>query len=226
MNKALLAVALVAVLLGASTAYFYSQEQALQGRVSSESTANQSIAGALQGRISVLEANLTLAEAQRSSLEAQLSAARGNATALDARVSSLDAQIASLNSELSSDQTVLDSLTAKVGLFQAYGNLSETQVIENETLSFSGSPAVLYYGPWQTANFAGYLNVTMSGPTAQGLQSQVRVTWSGYGASFDQTQTITGAGSAIFPVLLTSDLSLQVAESGAGSLTMTVEWVS
>ena len=201
-------VVLLLVVTG-SAAYFYSQDQALQGQLATKSASDQAVVGALQIKISALEANIT-------ALEGQDRALRGEVALLDENLSAKISEVYSL-------KAVLSSLQAQENFGSSITVVGPEQVEFNQ----SGSLMITFYQPLNVPlQFAGYLNFTVSNPTPSNLPVNIGVEWSGYGINYSSTTTVVGSGSVSFPVLPTPNLSFTVYSFNQGNITLTAQWVS
>jgi cell division protein FtsB len=235
------------VVAGAPAGYFYLQSSssysknatlsAVNAALNSQITSLQTNETALRGQIAALQANITATVALKAKLSAKV-------TASAQEIQKLDSQISTLNQEVNTDYNTITYDTQQLNIYAAqlqtlqgiasHENLSAIQVIANTPLSWASSActsacltAAYFYGPYKVTDFAGYLNFTFTNPRPSDVQVKVQVTWDGYGVHYSDAQTITGTGTATFPVLLTNDLNFTVeplGPPGNDSVHMTILW--
>jgi len=133
------------------------------------------------------------------------------------QVNSLRLQLNLLNEALSStyqdyvlnhahNNSEYDSLQAERNLLKSIVDLDKYQVIiDHQTISQPGST----YTSWIfSAPYAGYLEIEIATSTADNIV--VGVIYNSYGVNFDQEIIVGTSGTAVFPILPSTDILVRV----------------
>jgi len=126
----------------------------------------------------------------------------------DSTIASKDSQIGSLNSQVSSLTSQVDDLTDTVNLAKS------TIWVNDETVSQTAGGFGISYTYWTvSASYAGYILFNVQSSTTS--NTYVRVVYSAYGVNYDTNINVGTGGTAVFPVLPSSNIQVEV---GNGNL--------
>jgi hypothetical protein len=110
------------------------------------------------------------------------------------------------NSDYNSLSTQNTNLQNQVNADNTIISLSNSTIWVNDQTVEQGAGS---FNTWtETANYAGYVVVSVLSSTVSG--THVEVIYSAYGASFDQTQVVSAGYTAVFPLLPCSDITVGV----------------
>ncbi len=203
--------------------------------VASELAAANANISSLNSQVSTLQSELSSGtsptqsnlEAQIASLTSQLAAAQTNLTANkyyyegieyveNTQISDLTNQLAAANNQTAIFQNQVNSLNATLGL-----QLSATWV-NNQTVSQSAGS----YTDWtESANYAGYVSITVSSSTT--ASTYANLVYSAYGVNYNQTINVGLSGTAYFPVLPSTNIFVAIGNqlpSGTATETVTITY--
>ena len=110
-----------------------------------------------------------------------------------------NSEYVSLQDQVTSLQNQVDDLTRTLNLEKT------TTWVNDQTVS----QVTNWYTSWTgSTNYAGYVSVNVQSSTTS--NTYVRVIWSSYGVSYDKQIGVGSGGTAIFPVLPTSNVEIRV----------------
>jgi len=137
-----------------------------------------------------------------ASKDSQIGSLNSQITTKDNTISSLDSQIASKDSQISSLNSQVSDLTDTVNLAKS------TTWVNDQTVS---QPASSYTYWTVSASYAGYVSVWVHSSTTD--NTYVRVIYSSHGVNYDNQITVGTSGTAVFPLLPSSNIEIRVGNS-------------
>jgi len=120
-------------------------------------------------------------------------------TNLQNQVSSLNSTINSLNTQITNLQNQVADLTNIVNL------VKNTTWVDDQTVS---QPANSYTSWTFSASYAGYVSVWVQ--TSSATDTRVRVIYSSHGVDYDGEIGVGSSGTAVFPLLPSSNIEIRV----------------
>lgn len=124
----------------------------------------------------------------------------------------LSVQLTAANNQITSLQNQVNSLTSIANL------TASTTWVNNQTVT---QPAGSYTTWSQSASYAGYISITVSSPTTS--STFANVTYSSHGVNYNVQTNVGTNGTAYFPVLPTSNVTVAVGNGlSTGTATQTV----
>lgn len=137
------------------------------------------------------------------------------------KISALEGQLNEKNNTIASLQNKIADLENQTKELNSIVNLEKSEVWINK-YTITQSPNS--YISWTfSPKYGGYVSVVVHSSTTN--TTYARVKWSSYGVNYENTITIGLAGTAVFPVLPTSNLEIKVGNAnsvGETSLTVSV----
>lgn len=160
-----------------------------------------------------------------STLESQIAEKDNTIVSLNSQVSSLTLQVSSLGSQILSLQDSLNQTNTNIAALQqailfyrniVYLNASEPLVTAQTVTQNANTSTIIYNDIRQ---YAGYVSVNVE---SSSNTTYAQVTYSSYGANYNNTVTVGTSGTAVFPVL-PGEIEVRVGNTeSAGSVTATV----
>jgi uncharacterized phage infection (PIP) family protein YhgE len=133
----------------------------------------------------------------------------GNLTLIDTlntQITNLQSQISDLNSQISSLNAQIASLQSQVNNLNDIANLAKsTTWVDDQTVS---QPANSYTSWTFSASYAGYVSVLVQ--TSSASDTRVRVIYSSHGVNYDGEIGVGSSGTAVFPLLPSSNIEIRV----------------
>jgi cell division protein FtsB len=165
-------------------------------------------------------ATISSLQATISSLESQLNSCNSQASSqvsdLQNKISSLQSQLNSCNSLVSSLRSQIDSLNDIIALNKY------TVLVDRQTIN---QPAG-YWNTWTfSLNYPGYLIVRVESSTTD--KTYVRVIYNAYGVNYDTSINVGTSGTAVFPILPSTNIIVGVGNSNiinGASEVVTIEY--
>jgi len=165
-------------------------------------------------------ATISSLQATISSLESQLNSCNSQASSqvsdLQNKISSLQSQLNSCNSLVSSLRSQIDSLNDIIALNKY------TVLVDRQTIN---QPAG-YWNTWTfSLNYPGYLIVRVESSTTD--KTYVRVIYNAYGVNYDTSINVGFGGTAVFPILPSTNVIVGVGNSNiinGASEVVTIEY--
>jgi predicted PurR-regulated permease PerM len=119
------------------------------------------------------------------------------------QINGKDNTISSQNSQISNLQSQVDDLNSTLSLGKSTIWVEDVIV----TLNIKSRSSTWTFSP----NYAGYVSVIVQSSVSNG--TYVQVTYSAYGANYDNTVDISSRGTAVFPILPTSTTEIRIGNS-------------
>jgi len=142
--------------------------------------------------IATKDSLIQILTSQKNQLQAWLD---GNETLIDY----LNAQINSLNSQITNLQNQVNDITD-------IANLAKSMIwVNDQTVS---QPAYSYTYWTCSASYAGYVSVWVQ--TSSASDTRVRVIYSSHGVNYDGEIGVGSGGTAVFPLLPSSNIEIRV----------------
>jgi cell division protein FtsL len=125
-------------------------------------------------------------------------------------INSKNSKISSLQNQLSSANSTTSSLNSQISNLTSIINLQQNTVVANDKTVSEGNSE--YYNFTLSANYAGYVVVTVQSSTVAG--TWVEAIYSSHGLNYNQAYTgshaINVGNSAVFPILPSSSITIGV----------------
>jgi len=130
----------------------------------------------------------------------------GNKTLLNQTQTWLDGNITYYNSQINSLNSQITSLQNQVNDLTDITNLAKSTVwVNDQTVS---QPANSYTHWTCSASYAGYVSVWVQ--TSSATDTRVRVIYSSHGVDYDDEIGVGSSGTAVFPLLPSSNIEIRV----------------
>ena len=184
----------------------------------------------LNSQLSTLQIELASNNTQSTNLKAQIDALTSQLVSLNATIATINDYYNSLiyvytteNHDLSVNLTAannqITSLQNQVDMLTAIANLTaSTTWVNNQTVV--NQPAGSYTTWSESASYAGYVSITVSSTTSITFAN---VTYSSHGVNYNVQTNVGTNGTAYFPVLPTSNVTVAVGNGlSTGTATQTV----
>ena len=168
----------------------------------------------LESQVSTLSSQVSTLQTDKTGLEAIIhTQAEDIQTAIN-QITTLqrerDSQASTIASQASEIEHLNSQVTQWYNSYLEWKNIGELKVEQTLIDRVPINQPARYYSHWSplTMSYAGYIVVTVHSSTTD--NTYVEVVWDAYGCHYDEKITVGSGGTAVFPVLPSTNVDIRV----------------